>query len=162
MYVWLLGTSCVLPPPLKVVYTVATTVNSGQVFGHQTYLWTEAGTNWRGRRTMRQLHLSNYLSKLMSSWPTCSGDWLQSSSSFGGILDCQKIVPWPAHARFPARNSLVNEVGFLGLNTKTGKDQWNCEISNYYVATRVEFVHLHSSIRSFFLSGLSAKCFERC
>ena len=134
---------------------------SGLHSSHYSQQWTgvcapDLPLNWGGNKLERKKNnetaaLIKLLVKAMSSWPTCRGDWLQSSSSFGGILDCQKIVLWPARARFPARNSLVNEVGFLGLNTKTSKDQWDCEISNYYyVATTVEFVHLHSSIRSFF------------
>ena len=35
------------------------------------------------------------------------------------------------------------------------KDQWDCEIANYYVTllTTFKFIHLHSSIRAFFWSG---------
>ena len=36
--------------------------------------------------------------------------------------------------RLPMRNGLVNEVEFLGLIPQSGKDQLDCEISNYYVA----------------------------
>ena len=41
---------------------------------------------------------------------------------------------------------------FLGLLPKSGKDQWDCEISNYYVALPYssKICHLHLSIRPFF------------
>ena len=38
------------------------------------------------------------------------------------------LVLCPAHTRLPARNGLMN------LFPKSGKDQWDCEIGNYYVA----------------------------
>ena len=41
------------------------------------------------------------------------------------------------------------ESNFLGLLPKTGNDQWDCEIGNYYVPS-IKFVHLHLSIRTFF------------
>ena len=34
----------------------------------------------------------------------------------------------------PVRNGLVNKVKFLGLFLKSVKDQWDCEIGNYYIA----------------------------
>ena len=46
----------------------------------------------------------------------------------------QDLVSCPAHVRLPARNSLVNEVEFLGLLPKSGNDQWDCEIGNCYSA----------------------------
>ena len=63
------------------------------------------------------------------------------------------LVSCPTHVHLPARNGLVSKLTFLGLLLKTGNDQWDREIGDYYVALSfrtVKFVHLHSSIRTFF------------
>ena len=45
------------------------------------------------------------------------------------------LVLCPARPYLLTRNGLVNEVKFLGLiPKKKGKDQWDWEIANYYVA----------------------------
>jgi len=31
-------------------------------------------------------------------------------------------------------NGIVNHVEFLGVLTECGKDQWDCDIVNYYIA----------------------------
>ena len=39
---------------------------------------------------------------------------------------------------------------FLGLLPKSGKDQWDCEIGNYYVGLPLHFLSLYLSICTFF------------
>ena len=62
--------------------------------------------------------------------------------------DVIMLVSYPACTHLPARNSLVNKVKF------SSKDQWDCEISKYYVystsLTTVKFVHLHFKYLHFF------------
>ena len=61
----------------------------------------------------------------------------------------------PMHPIRASQREMVwwTKSNFLGLLPKSGKDQWDCEISNYYVhtsLTTVKFVHLNSSILTFF------------
>ena len=62
-----------------------------------------------------------------------------ANSIYRSTLVQPSLIPSPT--RLPATNGLVNKVefNFLGLLPKSGKDQWDCEISNYYVVP-VKFV----------------------
>ena len=45
---------------------------------------------------------------------------------------------------------------------KTVKDQWDCEIANYYVALPFTTLIISTGVSVLFLSGFSAKYLERC
>ena len=68
------------------------------------------------------------------------------------------VVLCPARTHLQARNSLVNK---LGLLPKSGKDQWDCEISNImqHFLTLLKFGHLHLSICTFFERVIILECF---
>ena len=90
-------------------------------------------------------------------------------ASFPGLLHLQflifcNVMHWCSYnfsSMCQVQQEMVwwTKLNFLGLSPKSSKDQWDCEISNYYVA-----IPLQCSIwvSVLFLRGLSAKGFEYC
>ena len=93
---------------------------------------------------MLRYRLQTSCNKQAELWkPTIDLPWLSflpqpaSSSWFKHnqlivVFLCQLCLP--VHAHLPAGKGSVNKSNFLGLFPKSGKDQWDCEIDNYYVA----------------------------
>ena len=61
------------------------------------------------------------------------GAMVQVINAKGGWLENPSLVP---RLRVPAGKKTIwwTKSNFLGLLSKSGNDQWDCEISNYYVA----------------------------
>ena len=83
-------------------------------------------------------NLASLVSKCFHCWWKWRGKAYTKWKKHHVVWEEFSLMPSPGVFPGKKQSGLVNKSNFLGLFPKSGKDQWDCEISNYYIALSLQ------------------------